>query len=149
MEAFELLLPCLQWGLVGALGAGMVHSGLKRDRAFDLARRAKRFEGKVVASRRFEQELRHGTVYGVTTVFAVPELGEFEHEARFDREGPALVHARIHRVDSVHPVVPDAVHPGAIFLVRELRRPRSSLAWGGLLLVLVSFFMIAYLLLSR
>ena len=101
----------------------MVHAGLKRDRAFDLARRAKRHEGKVVASRRFEQEMRSGTVYGVTTVFTIAGLGDFEHEARFDRDGQALVHARIHRLDSVHPVVPDTVHPGAVFLVRELRRP--------------------------
>ena len=87
-------------------------------RARRLARAAPALHAAVTAVERTDKGGR--SPWHVETLYDVPGHGVLRHYKVFDKEGPALLFARLHREGSMHWVVPNEVEAGQVFLMEEI-----------------------------
>ena len=87
-------------------------------RARRLARAAPALHATVTSVERTDEGGR--SPWLVVTLYDVPGHGVLRHGRAFDKEGPALLFARLHREGSMHWVVPNEVETGQVFLMEEL-----------------------------
>lgn len=139
MDDLDVLLAYFQAAISLFIGGSIIYMHLRDRRAREWARGSEPIPARVLDSRRYETESRSGERFHVETRFEVPDLGILIHHAAFPTQGKALLHARIHKEGSVHPVVPNLVESGQVFLPSDLRESSSSRLMavvGGLLLAL-------------
>lgn len=139
MDDLDVFLAYFQAATSLFIGGAIIYMHVRDRRAREWARGSEPIPARVLDSRRYETESRRGDAFHVETRFEVPGLGILMHHAVFPTQGKALLHARIHKEGSVHPVVPNLVETGQVFLPSDLRE--SSSGWlmagvGGLLLAL-------------
>ena len=134
METVQLLVLLLQVAVALAIGVALWRNGLRERRAKGWARGSKPIPARVVGSKREEVGGRVVS-FRVETRFELPDLGERVHVATFPTAGKALLHSRIHRAGSVHPVVPNLVDSHLVFLPSDLRKPAWPMVVLGVLVV--------------
>jgi hypothetical protein len=144
LDNFLLSLAYLQSALVVVFGAMMIRAHFRDRRAWLRARRATPVPARVVGSKRSEVDVpsaREKSQFEVETHYDVPRVGVLVHRALFPTEGKAILHARIHKEGSVHPVVPNPVERGQVFLAADLRKAKWHLAPLGALVIAVGVFL--------
>ena len=99
------------------------------------ARRTPPLRGRVVSVEREESRSRTYPWFVVTT-YAVVGHGLLIHRRGCADEGKAILWQRLHPVDSVHDVIPDAHHKGFAYVPEDLTR-REEWYWVPIVAVFV------------
>ena len=113
------LLAAIEFGVYAAMVAVGAAFVWRQWQARRLARSAAAVQAPVLWDNRVESGSR-SYAWFVETLYDVPGHGELLHRKGFEKEGPALLFARLHREGSVHWVVPNEIDTGQVFLREEL-----------------------------